>query len=287
MKLIFGLLLSLSSMFLLAACAGVYLSDEGESFPASTENMTEETNQQAADASPVIVELFTSQGCSSCPPADQVLMQLDRERVVSGAPVIALSQHVDYWNQLGWRDPYSSAQFSQRQGEYSEAFGRDGVYTPQMVVDGRAEFVGSSMTKAREAIARASRLPKAKVQIAFAPPAPGAQRNALALSVRVENLPATSVDDTAEVWLAITESELGSSVPTGENAGRNLRHAAVVRQLSSLGTMGETKNNTVFSATPVINLARNWRRDKLRVVVFIQEQESRHVLGAAVVDVAK
>ena len=287
MKLIFGLLLSLSGLFLLAVCADLPLSAALLSLPAPTENMIEETSQSPADASPVIVELFTSQGCSSCPPADQVLMQLDRERVVSGAPVIALSQHVDYWNQLGWRDPYSSAQFSQRQGEYSEAFGRDGVYTPQMVVDGRAEFVGSSMTKAREAIARASRLPKAKVQIAFAPPAPGAQRNALALSVRVENLPATSVDDTAEVWLAITESELGSSVPTGENAGRNLRHAAVVRQLSSLGTMGETKNNTVFSATPVINLARNWRRDKLRVVVFIQEQESRHVLGAAVVDVAK
>ena len=288
MKLIFGLLLSLSGLFLFAVCADVPLSDALLSLPAPSENMIEETNQPPADASPVIVELFTSQGCSSCPPADQVLMQLDRERVVSGAPVIALSQHVDYWNQLGWRDPYSSAQFSQRQGEYSEAFGRDGVYTPQMVVDGRAEFVGSSMTKAREAIARASRLPKAKVQIAFAPPAAGAPRNALALSVRVENLPATtSVDDTAEVWLAITESELGSSVPTGENAGRNLRHAAVVRQLSSLGTMGETKNNTVFSATPVINLARNWRRDKLRVVVFIQEQESRHVLGAAAVDVAK
>jgi len=292
MKLIFGLLLSLSGLFLLAVCADVPLSDALLSLPAPSENMIEETNQPPADASPVIVELFTSQGCSSCPPADQVLMQLDRERVVSGAHVIALSQHVDYWNQLGWRDPYSSAQFSQRQGEYSEAFGRDGVYTPQMVVDGRAEFVGSSMTRAREAIARASRLPKAKVQIAFAPSAAGAPRNALALSVRVENLPATtSMDDTAEVWLAITESELGSSVPTGENAGRNLRHAAVVRQLSSLGTvgemMGETKSSTAFNAMPVINLARNWRRDKLRVVVFVQEQESRHVLGAAVVDVAK
>ncbi|MGI9107867.1 MAG: DUF1223 domain-containing protein [Pyrinomonadaceae bacterium] len=294
MKLIIGLTLFLLGLFLLALFAGGRLSNARALLPAPADNMTEEAhyptgNPAVADAPPVIVELFTSEGCSSCPPADQVLMRLDQERVISGATVIALSQHVDYWNRLGWRDPFSSEQFSQRQGGYADAFGRDGVYTPQMVVDGRAEFVGSNLTKAREAIAQAARTPKAKVQITFAPTAERAKSAALPIIVGVENLPPLSANDTAEAWLAITESDLSSSVPTGENAGRNLRHTAVVRQLSSIGTIvrGDAKNGAPFTATHNIFLERHWRRDKLRVVVFVQEQNSKHVLGATMIDLAK
>src|SRR3954463_5560674 len=112
---------------------------------------------------PVVVELFTSEGCSSCPPADALLARLDETQPVEGAEVIALAQHVDYWNQLGWSDPFSSHELSERQGEYARAFGRDGVYTPQMVVDGRAEFPGGNSGRAFDAIAEAAREQKAEV----------------------------------------------------------------------------------------------------------------------------
>src|SRR5579885_1032310 len=227
---------------------------------------------------PVVVELFTSEGCSSCPPADALLARLDREQPVEGAEVIALAQHVDYWNNLGWADPFSSHDFSARQGEYAASFGNEGVYTPQMIVDGRAEFPGSESGKAFETIAQAAREPKAEVSLSRA----ASQTNdadTLRLSVKVGRLPKLADGDSADVLPAITESGLSSDVARGENAGRKLTHVGVVRMLSKIGYVGAA--TPPFAAEPSVTLDKSWRRDNLRAVVFLQEHASRRVVGAA------
>jgi hypothetical protein len=229
-------------------------------------------NTESYQRVPVLVELFTSEGCSSCPLADALLEKLVRTQPVPGAEIIALSEHVDYWNYIGWSDPFSSAQFSQRQQTYSIAFQRDGAYTPQMVVDGQAEFVGSNPDKARQAITQAITHAKAKVEIH---PTVNPQAGFLKLNVTVSDLPATS--DKADVMLAITESNLASDVVRGENSGRKLRHVSVVRLLSKVG---ETKSRENFTAAPEIRLATDWKRENLRAVIFIQQRNQRRVLGA-------
>ena len=251
----------------------------------STETEAGQMPEHARDRkTPVIVELFTSEGCSSCPPADEVLARLDRMQPVPGVEIIALSQHVDYWNRLGWADPYSSAQYSERQSEYARAFGRGDIYTPQMVVDGRMEFVGSNLDKARDAIAQSARSPKAAVQIARSPSPDNAKKDQVRLKVRIENLPDSSAGDTAEVWLAVTENDLSSSVSRGENAGRKLAHSAVVRKLSAIGRIS---SQDAFTADPVIDISKGWKRKDLRVVVFIQERKSRRMLGGAALALAE
>jgi hypothetical protein len=231
---------------------------------------------------PVLVELFTSEGCSSCPPADEVLLRLDKTQPVPGADVIALSEHVDYWNRLGWADPYSSADFSRRQAAYADAFRIDGNYTPQMIVDGQAEFVGSNAGKAREAIMKAAQAAKATVQITRVGDLSQAQAAAVPLQVHIEDLAPVSGDTVVEVLLAITEDNLHSSVLRGENSGRLLKHTAVVRRLIAVG---EIKPHTgkSFDAKPTVNIAGGWKRENLRAVVFLQERESRRVLGAAAI----
>ena len=227
---------------------------------------------------PVLVELFTSEGCSSCPPADELLMRLEQTQPVEGAEVIALSEHVDYWNRLGWADPYSASEFSARQNDYVHAFDIDGAYTPQMIVDGRAQFVGSDSGRARKAIASAARDSKAAVTVSLA--SEDTRAGSITLDVRAERLPSVSEGDSAEVLLAITESGLRSSVSRGENAGRRLSHTAVVRKLTALGSVA-SQGGAQFVAKPVVQIPRGWKRDSLKAVVFVQERTSRRVLGVA------
>jgi hypothetical protein len=230
---------------------------------------------------PVVVELFTSEGCSSCPPADALLTQLDQISPVPGAKIIVLSEHVDYWNYIGWADPFSSSMFSARQQAYAEVFrltgGRGDVYTPQMVVDGQFEFVGSHASRAREAIAKAVRLPKADVQIA--PAAKAEPAGALALHIEVRDLPPLSANDQAEVLLALTENNLTSNVVRGENSGRKLRHNGVTREIRALGRFAPAQKS--FTTETTINLAQGWKRADLRALVFVQERAHRRIIGAA------
>jgi hypothetical protein len=222
----------------------------------------------ASGRTPVIVELFTSEGCSSCPPADALLSQIAKTQPIAGADVIALGEHVDYWDHGGWADRFSSRQFSARQSDYSRAFRKDTVYTPQMIVDGQTQFVGSDEDAARTAIARAARQPKAHVSLT---------RVGDTLSVGVDHLPSAAKGDPADVVLAITESGLSSSVGSGENAGRRLGHSAVVRQLMPLGTV----SGGVFTASPTVKPASGWQRGNLSAVVFVQERASRRIVGAS------
>src|SRR5262249_52358420 len=156
-----------------------------------------------------------------CPPADAVLTRL-QEQQVSSVEVVTLSEHVDYWNHLGWTDPFSSKQFSARQTAYANVFGGNSIYTPQMVVDGQDEFVGNDVSAARAAIAKAERRPKAQVTIDQADDPNRRDAGAVQVSVRVE-LPKTfGAKGPVDVLLALAESGLRSSVRGGENGGRSL-----------------------------------------------------------------
>jgi hypothetical protein len=217
-----------------------------------------------AEPAPVVVELFTSEGCSSCPPADLLLRRLQREQPIAGVQVIALSEHVDYWNQLGWRDPFSSSGLTERQRLYADFFHRDGAYTPQMVVDGTTEFVGSDSQRALEVIAEAGKRPKANVRLSCIDPS--------RLQVRIDG-----THEDADVLLAITEDSLESSVTRGENRGRLMGHEGVTRRLT---VIGRTRKQQPFAAEPKIMIEKGWRRENLSAVAFLQDRAGYRILGA-------
>ncbi|HUB78331.1 MAG TPA: DUF1223 domain-containing protein [Bryobacteraceae bacterium] len=209
----------------------------------------------AADVprAPVLVELFTSEGCSSCPPADRHLQQLDRYSIV-------LSEHVDYWNQLGWKDRFSSPEYTQRQETYAKEFGLDSPYTPQMVVDGAAQFTGGDTRRAAVEIDKAANRPKASIVL---------ERIGKGVRVDVEDVP-----HDADIWLALADETDVSRVAAGENKGRTLAHVAVVRSLRKLGYV---KRGGTFSRH--IDLPDS--AGGQRVVVFLQEAGQARVWGAA------
>jgi hypothetical protein len=225
---------------------------------------------------PVIVELFTSEGCSSCPPADALLAKLEEAQPISGAQIIAVEEHVDYWDSLGWKDPYSSFEWTMRQQQYSEAFGSGSIYTPQMVVDGRVEFVGSRGRQAEKEVLQAARTAKTEVIVTpDKPPTDGTPQ----FAIRVGRLTGGASGDTAEVWLGVTESKLQSAVTRGENAGENLRHISVLRSLKKIGK-AELNKDEAFAGKQRVRLDSAWKRENARVIVFVQERASRKILGA-------
>jgi hypothetical protein len=231
---------------------------------------------QAIGRVPVIVELFTSEGCSSCPPAEELLAQLGKSQPVSGAEIIPIELHVDYWNELGWADPFSSSRFSERQNTYAGALGNSRIYTPQMVVDGIAEFVGNNSTRAYDAIRRAAQAPKVVVQIMRSQQ--DATKRSVSLSIQIQGL-GSVVRETAEVFLAITEDGLSSKVLRGENAGRKLSHTGVVRRLEVVGKLKPGQVD-VFSMLATAHLEDGWKQEHLRAVVWVQECGRKRVVGA-------
>ena len=225
---------------------------------------------RAATPTPILVELFTSEGCSDCPPAEALLRTLDIAQPIPGAQVIVLEEHVDYWDDQGWRDPFSSHAFTLRQSAYVERLRvENGPYTPQMVVDGTEAFVGNDRPQAGRTLAIQAKVPKVNIQIS---------------SARIENgkifahIDAAAVPSKAEVFIAIALDYAQSQVLRGENGGRRLEHVAIAKQLTSVGKL---KNGEAFSKDVTVALDQSGQAHRL--IGFVQEGDHGKVLGAAVI----
>lgn len=232
----------------------------------------------ASSSTVVVAELFTSEGCSSCPPADDLLREWLASQPVPGVQIVGLGEHVDYWDRLGWRDPFSSAAFSARQSAYDAAvFRSNRVYTPQLVIDGRLEAIGSDAAAVRRAVLEAARQPKAHVEVSASAEGP----DRVQARVRVQVPPGVAQHGPADVVLAVTEDGLATKVVRGENGGRTLRHAAVTRTLTTVGVVPKGTAQSTLQVTVMLSAA--WSAPNVRLVAFLQERDSRRILGAAAV----
>lgn len=227
----------------------------------------------AQTPSPVVLELFTSEGCSSCVAADTLFTQIENGRVSFRAPaeLITLGEHVDYWDSSDWRDRFSSPLFSSRQQDYGRAFREQNVYTPMVVVNGQSTCVGSDLQCIQRAAQDAAQTPQAAVRIRN-----GAGNDVI--SVSVQRLPPGG--NLADVLLSFTESDLRSNILGGENRGRRANHAAVVRSMIQLSRIDEKKGGT-YSADVQLNLNPRWDRRNLKLIVLVQDSTNRRILGAA------
>jgi hypothetical protein len=208
------------------------------------------------------------------------LKQLDDAGRLQDVEVIAIEEHVDYWDRLGWRDPFSSHDWTERQEQYARSFRRDGIYTPQLVINGVSELVGSSTQEARKRIIEAARISGRVVSVASTSVSPKSAE----LSIAIQHAPTDA--GTAELWLAVTERGLSSNVLHGENEGRNLAHAAVLRSLSRV-RLPYANSPTPTETIATVRLDSSWKRENLRFVVFLQEPKTLHILGAAACSISR
>jgi hypothetical protein len=224
---------------------------------AATRNNTPMTNNNTRGVA--VVELFTSQGCSSCPPADVVLSELGKESF--GGTVIPLAFHVDYWNQIGWTDPFSSPRWSDRQRAYAASMKSSQVYTPQVVINGREQLVGSYGSRVRAEIAK-----QLKNDAAGSVTIRDIHRTGNELTVQVDASMPTG--RTAAVYVVLFENGVITSVKSGENSGRTLTNDFIVRAMKS-------------GKSVTLPLDPHWRTDHLGIAAFLQDPHSLAIYGAA------
>jgi hypothetical protein len=226
-----------------------------------------------ADGDPVVLELFTSQGCSSCPPADALLSEIGS----TTKGVIPLAYHVDYWNHLGWSDPFSSRQFSQRQSAYAAAMNLDGDYTPQMVIGGDSQCIGSDSRSIERAVA-AARNESDRGQVTVH--ASSTDAKTIQLTVNARPAMQSRPGSTQEVIVAIFENGLVTKIGGGENGGRKITYDYTVRRLLPALELNPAQGGSVEKHLRV-DLDPAWSIDNLGVAAFIQDTESLRILGAA------
>lgn len=191
----------------------------------------------AANKGFAVVELFTSEGCSSCPPADELIAEIQQES--ANQPVYILAYHVDYWNRLGWKDVFSSHAYSNRQYQYSNWLKLNGVYTPQAVVNGRKEFIGSEEGNLRNAIKSGLQsTPPATLQLSEV------KQNEHEVTLKYQ---AGNAGSNTSLVLAIVQKSATSSIKAGENNGRTLTHVQIVRNLETLPLNGKSSGNAKVS----------------------------------------
>jgi len=205
---------------------------------------------------PLVIELFTSQGCSSCPPADQLLSRLATAGVLGDRALAPLSFHVDYWNELGWVDPYSSSAWTERQRHYARSIGDDRVYTPELVVGGASGVIGSNLAAVTQAVQRAAH--------------PAVLAATAAWDKDAVTITATAPSD-ADVWVAVWEDGTSTRVTRGENSGETLGSDRVVRRLERIAAAGQ-------KASAAVKLDPKWHAGG--VVAFAQRADRRIVASA-------
>jgi hypothetical protein len=221
---------------------------------------------EAKSAPFALLELFTSEGCSSCPPAEKLLTEIAADAHRGGRRVFVMELHVDYWNHLGWKDPFSSRAFSERQEKYAEALGISQIYTPQLVVNGAEEFVGSDRQRAHAAIASALARP-ARVSVDL-------KKTLTPAGLRVD-YQVSAAPRGAVLCLALVDSSVTTHVGAGENSGRTLPHTNVAREFRSLPIGVQLEGSLTF---PV---SRPKKPASLHVIGFVQDPTTLALLGAA------
>ena len=227
-----------------------------------------------ADLHPVLVELFTSEGCSTCPPVDRLIQKLDTYQPIPGAQLIVMSEHVTYWDHDGWKDPNSSASLTERQSEYENVLGEKEVFTPQAIVDGTHELRVNDPQGIKDVLQKAAATPKIPVRISEVIADGG---NPTLLRAHIET-DANFDEHEAEVFVAVALDHVESQVLHGENGGKHLVHVAVVQELTKVGKLTKGKS---FAEEVRLKLKPGTDLKNVRVIAFVQEPGPGKLLGAA------
>jgi hypothetical protein len=230
-----------------------------------------QTSGRKPSGSAVIVELFTSEGCSDCPPADALLRQIDLKQTRAGQLIVGISEHVTYWNNLGWKDSFSAPEFTERQDVYASRMSPEGPYTPQMIVNGREQFVGSDVGALQRALGDEARRPHLDLSILSTTPS----SSGLDVTITIVGKMSRPLDIVA----VVTDDTDQSNVLRGENGGRLLQHVSVARSLARVATVSSAAQISVHIAFP-----DGFHLDSgsgHHLILFAQEKHQGAIEGAA------